>query len=310
MPAPALLKFSIFALFLAKVIMIMKPIPESELILKPDGSIYHLSLKPEDISDNIIIVGDPARVPEVSKHFSKTELKVHNREINTHTGIYKGKRITVLSSGMGVDNIDIVINELDALANIDLKKRIPKETHTSLNLIRLGTSGALQPDIPVDSFALSRYGLGLDGILYYYRDYEKVIDHELTGAFISQMQWNHKLPTPYIVKGSSVLENKFSDGTIKGITATAPGFYGPQGREIRLRSYPEDLPGQLGTFRYQEHRIINFEMETSALFGLSKLLGHEALSICAIIANRQARKFSENHHKTVEELIVYVLDRI
>lgn len=288
----------------------MKPIPESELILKPDGSVYHLNLKPGDISDKIIIVGDPDRVPVISKHFSKIEVKVQNREIQTHTGIYKGKRITAISSGMGVDNMDIVINELDALVNVDLKKRIPFEKHTTLNILRLGTSGALQKDIPIDSFALSQYGLGIDGILYYYRDHDKVIDHELTNEFIRQTNWDYRLPRPYVVKGSTKLEALFSERTIKGITATAPGFYGPQGREIRLKAFVNDLPGLLGSFSFQDQRVINFEMETSALFGLSKLLGHEAMSICAIIANRLAGKFSEDHHKTIEELIIYVLDRI
>lgn len=287
----------------------MKQIPESELILKPNGSIYHLSLKPEDISDKIIIVGDPDRVPEISKHFSKIEVKIQNREIQTHTGIYKGKRITALSSGMGVDNIDIVINELDALVNVDLTKRIPKEEHTSLNIVRLGTSGALQKDVDIDTFALSQYGLGIDGIIYFYKDFKNVIEQELTDEFIRQSNWDSNLPRPYVVKGSTKLEALFSEGTVKGITATAPGFYGPQGREIRLVPAVSDLPGLLGAFSYKNHRIINFEMETSALFGISKLLGHEAISICAIIANRLAGKFSNNHHKTIDELIVYVLDR-
>ncbi len=283
---------------------------ESELILNPDGSIYHLKLRPEHIADTIIIAGDPDRVGAISKYFDKTEYKIQNREFLTHTGYINNKRLSVLSTGIGTDNIDIVLNELDALANIDLKTREVKEKHTALNIIRLGTSGALQSDIPVDSFVMSIYGLGLDGLLNFYKSEKNVFENELTEAFIKHSGWNKDLPKPYIVKCSEILAEKTGYDMIKGITATAPGFYGPQGRRLRLElRYPE-LNKKMETFNYKNHRITNFEMETSALYGLGALLRHNTITICAIIANRINKQFSKDYKKSVEKLIQLVLNRI
>ncbi|MBL4586894.1 MAG: nucleoside phosphorylase, partial [Flavobacteriales bacterium] len=270
----------------------MESIAESELILNEDGSIYHLKLKPENIADTIILVGDQGRVEKVSKHFDNIEFKVQNREFVTHTGNIGTKRLTVLSTGIGTDNIDIVINELDALVNIDLKNRIEKTEQKSLNLIRLGTSGSLQEDIPVDSYLLSTHGIGFDGVLNYYEKGSEVEDTELTDAFMEQTKWNAAFPRPYIVAGSEKLFNLLKEGTHQGMTATANGFYGPQGRKLRLTPTVPDLNERLNKFSYKNHRITNFEMETSALFGLGKALGHECATVCAIIANRFRKEYS------------------
>lgn len=285
-------------------------IAETELILNPNGSVYHLQLLPENIAENIIIVGDQGRVETVSNFFDTVDLKVQNREFVTHTGTYKGKRVMVLSSGIGTDNIDILLNELDAAVNIDLKTRTLKKTHTSLNIVRIGTSGALQSDIPVDNFVVSTHGLGFDGLLNYYLDLPKVNDNDLSEAFIKQTNWNNNLPYPYAVKGSQMLINKIGFDLIKGITATAPGFYGPQGRKLRLTPWVEDFNQQLTDFKYKENRITNFEMETSALYGLGALLGHQTCTVCAIIANRVAKQYSKNYHAPMEQLIQLVLERL
>ncbi len=288
----------------------MEKIKESELVLQPNGNIYHLNLNPENLAHDIIVVGDPGRVPVVSKYFDKIEFQTHNREIYTHTGIFNNKRITVLSTGMGTDNLDIVINELDALVNIDLKERTIKEKHTSLNIVRLGTSGALQADIPVDSLMMSTHGLGLDGLLNFYKVENGIIDEALTEAFIRQTGWDANLAKPYVVKCSEALENKMGDGLLKGITATASGFYGPQGRELRLKLAHPDMNEKIENFEFRGQKIVNFEMETSALYGLSALLGHQALTICAIIANRVIKQFSSDHEKVMENLIQLVLQRL
>ncbi|MCK5338736.1 MAG: nucleoside phosphorylase, partial [Bacteroidales bacterium] len=217
----------------------MKRLKESELILNPDGSLYHLLLRPEHLAGKIILVGDPQRVPLVSSFFDKVEFKFENREIITHTGYLNNVRLTVMSTGMGPDNIDIVMNELDALVNVDLNTRTIKEKHTSLDIVRLGTSGALQADIPIDSFAMATHGLGIDGLLHFYK-HGDIGDEKMAGAFEKQVQWPKALPAPYAVKGSESLEAMLGEGFIKGITITAPGFYGPQGREIRLKAaYPD-----------------------------------------------------------------------
>jgi len=288
----------------------MEKIKESELVLQPNGNIYHLNLNPDNLAHDIIVVGDPGRVPIVSKHFDKIEFKTHNREIFTHTGYFNNKRITVLSTGMGTDNLDIVINELDALVNIDLKERIIKEKHTTLNIIRLGTSGALQADIPVDSYVMSSHGLGLDGLLHYYKLKKGIIDEGLSQAFIQQTEWDSNLPRPYAVGCSELLANKIGMGLLKGITATASGFYGPQGRELRLKLAHPDMNEKIEKFEYLGQKIVNFEMETSALYGLSALLGHKALTICAIIANRVSKQFSSDHEKVMENMIQLVLQRL
>jgi uridine phosphorylase len=285
-------------------------IPETELILNANGSVYHLQLLPEHIAENIIIVGDQGRVETVSKYFDTIDYKIQNREFITHGGTYKGKRVMVLSSGIGTDNIDILIHELDAAVNIDLKSRTIKKEHTALNIVRIGTSGALQEDIPVDSFIVSSHGLGFDGLLNYYADLPKINDFAISDAFIKQTNWHQNLPFPYAIKGSEKLINRIGFDLRKGITATAPGFYGPQGRKLRLTPWVEDFNQQLTDFYHQDHRITNFEMETSALYGLGGLLGHETCTVCAIIANRVAKQYSKNYHAAVEQLIQLVLERL
>ena len=290
--------------------MNMSKIAPSELILNPDGSIYHLNLKPENISNNIIFVGDQYRVPKVSKHFDSIEFETQKREFRTITGIYKGTRITVISTGIGPDNIDIVMNELDALVNIDLKTRTVKKEHTQLNIVRIGTSGSLQSDIPVDSFVLAKYGLGFDGMIHSY-DCEHILESEVEDAFIAHTNWSPRKARPYIVKNSSELEEKLiSDKVYAGVTATAVGFYGPQGRVLRLAIQDPALNSKIDNFEYNGVRITNLEMETSAIYGLAKLLGHNACSMNAIIANRANGTFSENPYKPVEELIVYTLNHL
>lgn len=286
----------------------MQIIPQTELILNPDGSVYHIKLKSEHIADDVIIVGDQGRVSEVSKYFDKIEFKISNREFITHTGTYKGKRITVISTGIGTDNIDIVINELDAAVNIDPGTRTVNENKRKLNILRIGTSGALHDNIPVDSFVISEYGLGLDGLLNFYSGLKKIDEAEISKAFRSHCTWPASLPYPYVVKGSVDLLKKFEHNCIKGITATAPGFYGPQGRVLRLNPFMPDLNSLLSSFKYNDKRITNFEMETSALFGLSKLLGHDACTICVIIANRVIKAYSKNHKAAVNSLIIHVLE--
>lgn len=290
--------------------MILSPIAETELILNPDGSVYHIKLKPEHIADNVIVVGDPGRVELISKHFNKIECKIQNREFITHTGVFNNKRVTVLATGIGTDNIDIVINELDAAVNIDLEKREPKIDRRSLNIVRLGTSGALQADIPVDSYVVSEYGLGFDGLMNYYADMPDINENKLSEAFIKHTNWNWRLPFPYIVKGSDSLRQAIAPDWMKGITATAPGFYAPQGRKLRLTPMIENLNEQLTSFSHEGARITNFEMETSALYGLSNLLGHRACTICVIIANRVIRQYSKDYKVAVEKLIKDVLERL
>ena len=286
-------------------------IKESELILNPDGSIYHLNLRPEQVADTIILVGDPNRVPRVSAYFDTIEFSTQKREFCTHTGTYKGKRLTVLSTGIGPDNIDIVINELDALFNIDLHTRKPKEQLTSLNIVRFGTSGSLQADIPVDSFVLSSHGLGMDNMLHAYKNAPKVREIAMEEAFMAHTQWNTDKGRPYIVDcGETLKQRLLTDKVFEGITGTAPGFYGPQGRMLRLPVQDPTLNDKLHSFNYKGYRMTNLEMETSAIYGLSKLLGHQAVSLNAIIANRAAGTFTKDTKKVVENLIVYGLEQL
>lgn len=286
-------------------------IKESELILNPDGSIYHLNLRPEQVADTIILVGDPNRVPRVSAYFDTIEFSTQKREFCTHTGTYKGKRLTALSTGIGPDNIDIVINELDALFNIDLHTRKPKERLTSLNIVRFGTSGSLQADIPVDSFVLSSHGLGMDNMLHAYKDAPNVREIAMEEAFMAHTQWNTDKGRPYIVGcGETLKQRLLTDKVFEGITGTAPGFYGPQGRMLRLPVQDHTLNDKLHSFNYKGHRMTNLEMETSAIYGLSKLLGHQAVSLNAIIANRAAGTFTKDTKKVVENLIVYGLEQL
>lgn len=287
-----------------------KPIAETELILNKDGSVYHLQLLPEHICENIIIVGDPGRVGTVSGFFDTVDISIQNREFVTHGGTYKGKRFLVISSGIGTDNIDILLNELDAAVNIDLKTRLIKEKHTSLNIVRIGTSGALHPEIPVNSFVLSEYAIGLDGLLNYYSALSTINEQWLSEAFMKQSNWNSNLPYPYAIKGSDFLIQKLQEGSIKGITATAPGFYGPQGRILRLNPWIMNINQQLKEFNYNKNRILNFEMETSGIYGLGKLLGHQTCTICMIIANRETKIMSTNSTIYMQQLIEHVLERL
>jgi len=288
----------------------MTKIAASELILNPDGSIYHLNLRPEHIANTIITVGDPDRVDTITKHFDTIEFTTHKREFKTTTGRYMGMRISVISTGIGPDNIDIVFNELDALVNIDLETRTVKETHTKLDIIRIGTSGSIQSEIPVDSFLISKYAIGLDGMLHAY-ECEHILEQDIEDAFIAHTNWNHRKARPYVVKNSSELETKLkSDQTVLGFTATAVGFYGPQGRILRLPIKDTDLNSKMDSFNYQETAITNLEMETSAIYGMSKLLGHNALSMNAIIANRANGTFSNDPKGTVEKLIRYTLQKL
>lgn len=285
-------------------------IAETELIVTSDKRIYHINLKAEDIADDIILVGDQGRVAQISKHFSSIDFKTEHREFVTHTGIYKGKRITVLSTGIGTDNIDIVINELDAAVNIDLGTRIINEHKRTLNIIRLGTSGALQEDIPVNGLVVSEFGLGLDGLLNFYEGWEKINENNISNEFVTHTNWNANLPYPYCVKGNEKLFEKFSTGNYHGITATAPGFYGPQGRKLRLTPAKKNLNELLTSFNFNGKRISNFEMETSALYGLGKLLNHNCLTVCVIIANRVRKEFTTDYKKSVELLITQCLERL
>ena len=285
-------------------------IKSSELILNPDGSVYHLNLKPENIAHDIIFVGDQERVSKITQHFDSIEFSTQKREFKTETGMYKGKRLTVQSTGIGPDNIDIVFNELDALVNVDLKTREIKPNHTALNIVRIGTSGSLQVDIPVDSWVMSKYAIGLDNMLRSYLIEEHSVA-ELEDAFIAQTNWDLRKGRPTVVPCAEALENKiYSDKFHKGFTGTAGGFYGPQGRVVRLNIQDPQLNSKMDAFNYNGTRMTNLEMETSAIYGLGKLLGHNCLSLNAIIANRAVGEFSSNPEKTVNELIAYTLDKL
>lgn len=285
-------------------------IQNSELILNDDGSIYHLNLKPEHISTDIIFVGDQYRVDKVTKHFDRIEFTTQKREFKTTTGIYKGKRISVISTGIGPDNIDIVLNELDALVNINFETREIKSTHTALNITRIGTSGSLQKDIPVDSFLLSSHAIDLNGMLQAY-DLKNITHPEIEEAFVQQTNWSERKAYPIVISNSKELADKLSSSeTHQGVTATAGGFYGPQGRVLRLQLQDPELNSKIDNFSYNNHRITNLEMETSAIYGLAKLLGHNACSMNAILANRANGNFSENPAEIVEKLIVYTLDKL
>ncbi len=285
-------------------------IAESELVLNADGSIYHLHLRPEHIADTIITVGDQNRVQSVSKYFDSIEFETQKREFRTHTGQYKGKRITVISTGIGVDNIDIVLNELDALVNIDLKTREVKEKHKSLNIIRIGTSGALQDFIGLDKFVMSKAGLGLDGLVYYYDKNETFNKY---GKEIAEfINWSPNKPQPYIVESSPELAELFEQeiDVTSGVTISSIGFYGPQGRMLRLPLSNDHFLDKLVDYTYKDYPVTNMEMETSAIYALSKLLGHKALSMNAILANRMTGEFSRNPYMVIDDLIKFTLDRI
>jgi len=288
----------------------MPRIAESEMILNSRGAIYHLNLKPDEIGGTVFLVGDPDRVKEVSKHFDKLEYKGEYREFITHTGLIGKKRLTVLSTGIGTDNVDIAINELDALVNIDLVSREIKPKPTTLNLIRIGTSGALQPEIPVDDFIASTHGLGIDNLLNYYRLEQNDEEKQLLHSFVTSTQMHSKIGYPYIAGASASLIKHFVKDFHQGITVTCPGFYGPQGRILRLGISNPELIDRLTQFRFGQHRITNFEMETSAIYGLSRLLAHNCLSLNAVIANRVSKEFSKDGKAAVERLIIKVLETV
>jgi len=289
----------------------LKKIESSELVLNPDGSIYHLKLHPEQVAETVIVVGDQGRVEAISMHFDKIEHKVQNREFVTHTGYIGNKRISALSTGIGTDNIDIVMNELDALFNIDLKSRTINDNKKSIDVIRIGTSGTIQEDIPVDSVILSTHGLGFDGVARFYEFEQTQDDLALESAFKTQMKLPIGIAEPYMVSAPGLLFKKLKNITsYHGITATANGFYGPQGRTLRLKCAVDNLNEQLQHFNFQGHRITNFEMETSALFMLSKALGHHASTVCAIIANRARKEYSKDYKPVITKLITDVLAKL
>ena len=279
----------------------------SELILNPDKSIYHLNLLPEQLADIVITVGDPDRVSEVSKYFDNIEFEVQKREFKTHTGNLNGNRISVVSTGIGTDNIDIVLNELDALKNIDFHTREVKKNLTVLDIYRIGTSGSIQPDLDVDSFIVSEKAIGFDGLIYFYAK-GKLNEIDYAESFRNYMKWNSQKANPYVVSANKELLEKFPDNEfIRGTTATNIGFYGPQGRKLRLQLEDENLNQKLQDFRYKENRITNMEMETSGIFALSKMLGHRAISLNAIVANRTQGTFSADSGLTIDKLIKSVL---
>ena len=289
----------------------MSKINQSELVRNTDGSVYHIHLHPGELAETILLVGDPGRASIIAEFFDSIELKRQNREIVTITGTYKGKRISVMSTGMGPDNIEIVINEIDALFNIDMEKLQPHEQKVSLNLIRLGTSGALQKDIPVvDSYLVSASAIGLDGLAYFYADGEKVINQGMTIRFLSQVKTDPSFPKPYGIEASPELLLKLGYGWRQGVTLTAPGFYAPQGRELRLAVKDKTFIERASKFSWNGHKVSNFEMETSALYVLSAMLGHKALTVCDIIANRVNSEFNPNYKQSMRHLIGEMLNRI
>ncbi len=281
---------------------------KAALVLQYDGSIYHLKLKPGDVAETILLVGDPGRAHIIADSFDTITFKQTNREINTYTGTYKGKPITVMSTGMGTDNVEIVVNELDALFNIDFQTLQPKEHLTSLNLVRIGTSGGLQSDIPViDSSIVSEYAIGLDGLAWFYDQSIFKMEREMTASFTNQMEWDPKLPKPYAIKASDKLLQHFK-GWPMGVTLTAPGFYAPQGRELRLAVADDTIIDRARNFKYEDKRVTNFEMESSALYMLSAMLGHHAITVCDIIANRVNQSFSPDYKSSMKKLIHKVLE--
>lgn len=288
----------------------MIPIKESELIINNDGSIYHLHLRPEHIAETIILVGDPQRVAIVSAYFDSIEHKISNREFITHTGYLNNKRLTVIGTGIGTDNIDIVVNELDALVNIDLKTRTINKETKSLNLIRIGTSGSLQENVPVDSFLISQTACGFDGLINFYGNRNEISNLEIEKAFKKHVNWAENLTSPYFVDAPGNMFDLLKEKAIPGITISAPGFYAPQGRELRLKTANQGLNDRIESFNFEGRKITNFEMECSAIYGLSALMGHNAATLCAIIANRVSKTFSPDYKKTVVKLIEYVLEKV
>lgn len=285
-------------------------IKESELVLAPDGSLYHIHLTGDTLADNVLLVGDPERVEMFKSIFEKVENETRNREIHTLTGLYHGTRFTALSTGMGCDNIDIVATELDAAANFDLATRTPLPGHRTLNLVRIGTSGSLQPDVDCGSLVASRYAIGLDGLMNYYRHGSEGFELEMQTAFCRHMGLDAQLATPYCVRGSEPLLERAAAGMHTGITVTAPGFYGPQGRHIRLAPSIENLNEKLARFSWDGTPVTNLEMETSAIYGFAQALGHRALTVCLIIANRPAGTFLNDYHPAMKQTIATIIERL
>ncbi len=288
----------------------MRVIPTSELIINSDGSIFHLHIRPEHLADVVILVGDPGRVEMVASYFDNQECNISSREFRTITGTYKGKRMTVISTGIGTDNIDIVVNELDALANIDFETRTEKEQKRVLTLLRLGTSGAIQPDIPLGAFVFARSSVGFDGLLNYYAGRNDVCDLAIEEAFVEHTGWNPQLPAPYFIDSDESLFEHFKDSVVEGITIAAPGFYGPQGRWLRMAPADKQLNAKIESFRYNERRITNYEMESSALSGLGRLMGHRAGTICTIIAQRAVKDMNTDYKPFVRQMIEMALDKL
>jgi len=289
----------------------MKHFPESQLIINSDGSIFHLHLKPEQLADNVILVGDPGRVALVAAYFDTQECSVSSREFNTITGKYKGKRITVISTGIGTDNIDIVMNELDALSNINLETRTEKPDFRQLTIIRIGTSGGMQPEIPLGSFLISEKSIGFDGVLNFYARRDAVSDLEFEESMKKHLVWNPQFAAPYVVDADSELVNRIGkDDMLRGVTISANGFYGPQGRVLRINLADMHLNDKIEKFRYGKYKITNYEMEGSAIAGLSALMGHKAMTVCCIIANRRAEAATTDYKPFIEKLVQTVLDRI
>ena len=288
----------------------MEKIGASELIINSDGSVFHLHLKPEELADTVILVGDPGRVELVSSFFDTVEVSKASREFVSATGTYKGCRITVLSTGIGCDNLDIVMTELDALVNIDFSSRQVKEKLRSLRVLRIGTSGAIQPDIPVGSFVFSHISIGADGLLNWYADRDEVSYKEMEDAFVAHTGWDSRLPAPYFARASQELIDLFADVTVKGVTVSASGFYGPQGRVLRVPLAMPDMMEKFESFRFDDWRVTNFEMEGSALAGLAAKLGHRAGTVCCIIANRYHKGAEPDYKELVKKLVVLALDRL
>lgn len=289
----------------------MKYFAESELIINPDGSVFHLHLKPEQLADKVILVGDPGRVALVASHFESKECEIESREFKTITGTYKGKRITVLSTGIGCDNIDIVVNELDALANIDFETRYERETFRQLELVRIGTCGGLQPYTPVGTFICSQKSIGFDGLLNFYAGRNEACDLEFEKAFTEHMHWSPLLGAPYVIDANAELISRINqEDMVNGVTIACGGFFGPQGRELRIPLADPLQNEKIETFEYKGYRITNFEMESSALAGLARLMGHKAMTVCMVIANRLIKEANTGYKNSIDELIKTVLERI
>nr|WP_320037689.1 nucleoside phosphorylase [uncultured Bacteroides sp.] len=289
----------------------MRYFAESELIINPDGSVFHLHVKPEQLADKVILVGDPGRVATVAAHFDNKEFEVESREFRTITGTYKGKRITVLSTGIGCDNIDIVVNELDALANIDFNTREEKKEFRSLELVRIGTCGGLQPNTPVGTYICSQKSIGFDGLLNFYAGRNEACDLAFEEAFKKHMNWSPLLCAPYVIDANAELIARINQGDmVNGVTIAAGGFFGPQGRELRVPLADPKQNEKIESFEYNGYKITNFEMESSALAGLAKLMGHKAMTVCMVIANRLIKEANPNYKNSIDTLIKTVLDRI